>query len=551
MVADEFQEILDEYFSSTRELAESAEAILLEMAGGGSPPPERLQEIRRTFHTLKGNSAMMGFPVVADLAHAMEDVLKGVGGESAAVDEELVALLLSGVGLAAEMARAGTVPETAPPSWAHVLADLRRAASEPPVPKAAKTAPAVDEELGRRTLGARAKFVRVPGKSLDAMLDLAGDVHVLLAGVKEGVRALANGAGEASAVAEEFERLESSWRLLEREVFAARLVPIGGVLTRFRRLVRDLAAQQKKEIELVLQGEETTVDKAVVDELGEPLLHLVRNAVDHGIEAPEERAAKGKRRQARITLAARQVSDLVEISIVDDGRGIDVARIRDKAEEIGIATDDLDDTGLLSLLFLPTFSTRDEVTDLSGRGVGLDVVKASLESFGGSVAVQTILGRGTEFRLRFPLTLAVGHGLLLEVDGETFAMPMGAVVETVRLDAGGPRDAAKDGVLAWRGETLPAVDAGTLLETRRSGEPPRRRFAVVLSGSGRKKALLVDRPLGHQDLVVKSLDEALGRPLALSGATLLPGGRIVMIVDARHILESHAGELAQAGGHAS
>ncbi len=540
MNPDDFQEILDEYFSSTREILETAEGLILKIEGEERPPPESLQELRRAFHTLKGNSSMMGFPVVADLAHLQEDLLlRAVNGE-VPLRGEAASHLLAALGLISEVAASGKVPAEAPAEWRGVIQALREASAEAPAASSeAASTPASGGGARRQYLAPKSRFVRVPQASLDSLMGLCGDLHVQLDGLGNRAaawahRSEARGSDDAVADAEAVERIVASFRLLEEEVVRARLVPVGTVLSRFRMLVRDLAASQGKEISFVLSGAETTLDKDLVDELNEPLLHLVRNAVDHGVERPGERAAAGKPRAATVTLAARQVSNLVEIAVVDDGRGIDESKVLEKARRRGIPVEGLDRRSVLDLIFLPAFSTREEVTLVSGRGVGLDVVKAKVERLGGTVTLQTLPGRGTEFRLTFPLTLALGHALLLEAGGETFALPITSAAETVRLDQEAMRSIETEGAFAWREERLPVVSVARLFGLLESG---RQDLAVVVSGGGRRKALLADRVLGHERLVVKPLDEVLGRPFGISGLTLLDG-RVVMILDAREILES-------------
>jgi two-component system chemotaxis sensor kinase CheA len=499
----------------------------------------------------------MGFDVVARAAHVMEDALAASGAGEAAADEEIVALLLAVIGKLSAAFRSGEVPENAPPEWEEALADLARLAAETGSVRAAMpvadghagASAASRDAAGPRALAGRARSLRVSHASLERLLELSGELHVLLAGVAERIRrfAVRSSSEEVEAASESLELLLRTFGLLEREVFAMRLVPVGTVLSRFRRLVRDLALELGKEVDFVVEGAETTFDKSVVDELGEPLLHLVRNALDHGLEKPEEREARGKTRRGTLTLAARQASSLAEVAILDDGAGIDPDRVRGRAAELGIRTEGLDDSALLDLVFLPAFSTRKGVSALSGRGVGLDVVKASVERLGGSVRVRSVPGRGTEFRLAFPLTLALSNALLVSVDGETYALPVSFLEETVRLEENDLHRVASHGVLTFRGRLVPALDAGAFLGSARTSTG-RRRYASILSAAGRQKALLVDRPLETLRIVVKPLDESLGRPLGISGATLLGDGRVVMILDAAGLLEAHLDELSSVAG---
>lgn len=556
MTTPEFREILDDYLSSGRELLERAEETLLAVESAETAlGDEDLSSLKRLFHTLKGNSAMMGFDAVARAAHVMEDALAASGAAGAEEDEEVVSLLLAAIGKLSAAFRSGEVPETVPPDWEEALSDLGRFAagagpSRTTAPSVAEpSGTGMAEDGGERALGGRSRSLRVSHASLERLLELSGEMHILLAGVTERVRRLAarSPSEEAAAASESLEVLLRTFGLLEREVFATRLVPVGAALSRFRRLVRDLALDLGKEVDFVVQGGETTFDKSVVDELGEPLLHLVRNALDHGLERPEEREARGKRRRGTLTIAARQASSLAEVAILDDGAGIDLDRVRRRAGEMGTRTADLDDASLLDMVFLPAFSTRQGVSALSGRGVGLDVVKASVERLGGSVRVRSVPGRGTEFRLAFPLTLALTNALLVSVDGETYALPVNFLEETVRLEEGDLHRVASHGVIRVRDRVIPAVDAGAFLGSVRSAKSPRR-YAAILTGGGRQKALLVDRPLETLRIVVKPLDKSLGEPLGIAGATLLGDGRVVMILDAVGLLEAHLEELQVAAG---
>ncbi len=552
MTAPEFREILDDYLSSCRELLDKAEESLLAVESAEAAlTAEDLAGLKRVFHTLKGNSAMMGFDTVARAAHVMEDALAASGAGDAAADEEVVALLLAAIGRLSEAFRSGEVPETMPADWEEALAGLSRfvTAAAPAKAGPATAGAAGPDDLAGRVLGGRSRSLRVSHASLERLLELSGELNVLLAGVSEKVRRLAasSPSEETADASQSLEVLVRTFGLLEREVFATRLVPVGAVFSRFRRLVRDLALELGKEVEFVVEGGETTFDKSIVDELGEPLLHLVRNALDHGIESPDEREARGKPRRASLTLAARQASSLAEVAVLDDGAGIDVERVRSRASELGIRTAELDANSLQELVFLPAFSTRQGVSELSGRGVGLDVVKASVERLGGAVRVRSLPGQGTEFRLAFPLTLAVTDALLVSVDGETFALPVSFLEETVRLEEGELHRVASHGVIRFRDRLVAAVDAGAFLGTARRSAG-RRRFASVLSGGGRQKALLVDRPLETLRIVVKPLDESLGRPPGISGATLLGDGRVVMILDAVWLLDAHLEQLRAAAG---
>lgn len=322
---------------------------------------------------------------------------------------------------------------------------------------------------------------------------------------------------------------------LQSSVMRLRMQPVGKVFGRFPRVVRDVARQLGKEVLLEMTGESTELDKGMVESLADPLIHLVRNAIDHGIEQPAERARSGKPRAGKVVLAARQEGSHIFISVRDDGAGLDPAVIKQKAVERGLLDAhgalQLADEEALQMLFAPGFSTRSEVTDVSGRGVGLDVVKSAIGRVNGTVEIRSEKGGGTEFQIRLPLTLAILPALMVVVGGQVLALPLPIIEEITGFD---PRDcSALDGreMLSRRGEVLPLLDLECWVGASSSADPEREKYSVIANTGTRRVALLVDKLLGQEDVVIKSLGTRLRALPGFAGATITGDGGIALIVD--------------------
>jgi two-component system, chemotaxis family, sensor kinase CheA len=317
-------------------------------------------------------------------------------------------------------------------------------------------------------------------------------------------------------------------------VMAIRMVPIQTVFGRFPRVVRDLAATLGKDIRLELGGTETELDRTIIEQISDPLVHLVRNAADHGIEAPAARRAAGKPEAGRIALTAYQQSGSIYIEVRDDGRGLDRERILSKARAQGLVAADatLSDEDVFALIFEPGFSTAETVTELSGRGVGLDVVHRNIRRLGGAVSIQSVAGQGTRFVIRLPLTLASLDGQALRVGSETYVLPLGSIVESLR-----PRPETFRTVLGGleslvlRGEVLPLLRLHHIFGVAASVEDPLKALAVIIEHDGRRLALLVDELLAQQQVVIKSLDANYHAVEGIAGATIMGDGRVALILD--------------------
>jgi two-component system chemotaxis sensor kinase CheA len=405
-----------------------------------------------------------------------------------------------------------------------VITDALRAAAEVesvgigPLIAAAPAAPSAT----------RARHIRVDLARLDAMMKQVGELTVARNRLVELAR---DADPRLVEVAARISRLVSD---LQSEVLASRMTPVGEAFERFPRLVRDLARDLEKRIRLDLEGEEIELDRAVLDELVEPLMHLVRNAADHGLETPAVREAAGKPAEGRLLIAATRERRTVAIRVSDDGRGIDRAAVLARAKRDGLAdasADALSDERLLRVLARPGFSTARRVTGVSGRGVGVEVVLARVRALGGTVDVRSEPGQGTTWTLRVPLTLAIVRALLAEAGGERYAVPLSFVAETVEFDPQAVTAIRQREALVVRERVIPTVHLRHLVAAGADTHPPRRP-TIILEVGERRTALVVDALLGQQDLVIEPFDAPRGLPAYVGGATILADGAPALILDA-------------------
>jgi two-component system chemotaxis sensor kinase CheA len=398
-----------------------------------------------------------------------------------------------------------------------------------PRPAHAEHAGAPSETSSKRAGGMEASTIRIPAERLDEMMDRVGELVIAQARLTQ----IASAGGGAKGVAEEIERLTSA---LRDAMMGIRMVPIGSLFGRFRRLVHDLSRDLGKEIDLTTAGEETELDKTMIERLADPLVHVIRNAADHGIEDAETRIAAGKPAAGHISLVARHAGAEVLISVSEDGRGLDAKRIRAKAEESGLIAADavLSDAELYQLIFQPGFSTAKAVSALSGRGVGLDVVKRTIEGMRGSVDIATRPGRGTEITLRLPLTLAIIEGLLVRVADARYAIPLTAVEECVELSEADSTRSKGRSFLNIRGELVPFLRLRELFDE--PGEPDAHQKVVIVAAADTRVGLVVDQIIGSHQTVIKSLSKLHADVPSFSGATILGDGAVALILDVPHLI---------------
>jgi two-component system, chemotaxis family, sensor kinase CheA len=547
-----FGELIEDYIIECLPLAELVGDAFLELERRwqhGDPGEDLFPPLKGRLHTVKGNSAMMGLAPQQSVAHSLEDLCALLAAQPARRNQEMAALLISGSGLLIDLVRSAadaSDPRAVTDFQKRVKSFLAAARSATASADGRRATPdrrrTERRTAPRPTTGgpATSSVVRVDFRRLDAMLEVLGEGMIEQAAVAELYRSLARKLGVTSEVADldrTLSALQKTLKRLEGILMETRLLPVSTVFGRFPRLVREMAQAKRKRVRVVTAGGEIPLDKAVLDRISEPLVHLLTNALVHGIESPAERTRAGKAEEGTLSLRASSESGRVVIRLSDDGRGLDDSKILAKAKSLGIEVSPTDTAQLHSLIFLPGFSTAEQVSSLAGRGVGLDVVANTVHELGGTIEIESRAGQGVCFTLSLPLTLAILRSLIVEVDHERFAVPLNHVAATVRTEPETIHQVNQKGVTLWRGALIHVSDGGALLGTATTAPSPSRRFYVVISMGSRKRGILVDRLVGHQDIVVKSMDPTVGRPEVVSGTTILSDGKVACIIDAVRILD--------------
>lgn len=422
------------------------------------------------------------------------------------------------------------VADTAAPAAAAPSPFGRRATDRP----ATQTASAVRRTDDR----ARENTIRVDTARLDQVLNLSGEIGLTknrLTSLRADILAGKNDSETLHALDQAVSQLDLLVSDLQNSVMKTRMQPIGRLFQKYPRIARDLARQLGKDVELVLAGEETEVDKTMIEDLADPLIHLIRNAVDHGVEMPAERQAAGKAPKSLVRLEARQEGDHIVLIIADDGRGMSAERIRAKAVEKGLISEEeantLDERQSLNLIFLPGFSTKSQISDVSGRGVGMDVVKTNIQKLNGSIEIRSEQGKGSVFIISLPLTLAILPVLLVLLGEQPFALPLSLVREILPIDQGRIQEVGGKETLVVRGEVLPVITLARLLGWPVEKYPE---YGVFMQTAERSFILGVDSFAGRDDAVIKSLEDF--RPRGVAGVTTLSNGQIVLILDMKELL---------------
>lgn len=423
---------------------------------------------------------------------------------------------------------------------------------ETPVPAAVET-PSANGDASP----ALENILRVEAGRIDNVLNLVGELIIGKSMLQQALSELSSRYPKETLRGKFADAMAFQARVLndlQRSVMKIRMVPVEQLFRRFPRMVRDVARQCGREVELVLNGQETDMDKGILDSIAEPLTHMVRNAISHGIETPEERRAAGKPSQGRLRLNSYHQGNQVVVEISDDGRGIDVARVRRKAIELGLARSEevarLSDAEALDFIFKPGFSTADQVTAVSGRGVGMDVVQSVVHRLKAAVSVETHPGHGTTFRMKLPLTLAIIKALMFWVEGRLYAIALNAVVEIARADEAEVHQVDNYEVLQLRNQVLPVLRLGRPAGMENVSKT-RKIFVLVISVGEKKFGLIVDGLEGEEELVIKALDDQTFCTDLVSGASILGDGRVVLILNLPAVVEHFARSRPQQAGTAN
>jgi two-component system chemotaxis sensor kinase CheA len=584
------------FFDEAQEHLESIEerAMTLDAA---NRDPETLNAIFRAAHSIKGGSGTFGFTQLSEATHEMETLFDALRKGKGVADEGTVRLLLDACDIfKAHLARLKAGERGTDPAMTEVrrqLAGYRaRERAEATVIKAAPAAAGPTEEAfftddepaavaaapastgsayglfeelaaaapaaapekaeknekyglfepegsaeHNRRRGDQSS-IRVSVEKIDRIVNLVGELVIAQAMMQQAAGTIS--AGKDEHLTHSLATLDRNTRDLQQAVMSIRMMPMEFVFSRFPRLVYDVSSKLGKKVHLRTQGHDTELDKELIELLVDPLTHVVRNAIDHGIEAPEDRAKSGKPEQGTVSMRATHRGGSVIIEVSDDGRGLDRERILAKARELGMPVDDgWSDQEAWALIFEAGFSTAKEVTSLSGRGVGMDVVRRNIASLGGSVSVSSAKGEGTTITIQVPLTLAVLDGMIVGVGEEQYIVPLEFVAEAFKPAAGDIRTVVgQASLVAVRGEHLPILRLDEVVQLARAAAPDP--ICLVVEVDNRRAALVVDQLIGQQQLVVKSLDSNLHSVPGVAGATILGDGRVALILDVSAVTRASA-----------
>ncbi|MBP7056726.1 MAG: chemotaxis protein CheW [Candidatus Omnitrophica bacterium] len=563
---------IDTYKAETREHIQKLNLGLIDLEK--APQDKKLlEEMMREAHTIKGASAMMGYKRIADLAHHMESGLQSALAGDAMLEKPHFDVLFKCLdtieGLLEDKVTwedKGIERPFVDELCKETEEIFKSSPQSKPKPKEEKKPPEQKKEEPKssprpvkeaQSSPASQDSMRVDVDKLNKMVNLSGEMLISKIRLNQLVKELrgkaefCEAAGESTKIAmKELAKVNESIDFLSRqmqeEAMRIRMVPVSYLFNIFPRAMRDLADEKGKDIEFLIKGGETHLDRAILDQLKDPLMHILRNAVDHGIETPPEREKEGKPGRGTLTLSAFREGSHVMIEISDDGSGVDTEKVKAEAVKKNLVAKDkvnsLTDEQIYQLLFTPGFSTADEVTETSGRGVGLDVVRDAIAGLKGMVEVLSEKGRGTRFILRLPLTLAITESLLVSAGSETFAIPVDTVVETLRI---GPEDIktveSKDAITV-RGQILPLVRLGDIFGLPRKGITEKHNLPVVIVQSVEKKiGLLVDQLRGRQEIISKPIGDPLKEVKNISGATILGDGKVILILDIPYIIDTAEG----------
>ena len=514
-----------------------------------------LDRIFRAVHTIKGTSSFLGFHQLVELGHATEDILQTLRTSGRAITSDVMDILLKAVDKIKILIEQIQNKDVKPIDLTEILASLEkiklsgdRNALEW---KQKRTSEDKKEEQKsqrdviekRRTLPeVYSSTIRVDVERLDDLMNLVGELILernRLLQINREFRVSRDVAMYSEKVMDATEKIHSVTNELQLSILKTRMIPIDRLFRKFPRMVRDIAREKKKEVDLVISGSETELDKTVMDHLGDPLIHILRNAIDHGIEPCDVREKIGKTRRGRIQLSASQEGNHILITVQDDGNGIDIEKVKQKAvEKKLVSSEQLQTMGskdIVQFVFEPGFSTAEKVSDLSGRGVGMDVVKTNIRNLNGMIDLQSEPLKGTTIVLKIPFTLAVIQALMVQAAGDVYALPLTSVIETFRIRKDDIKTLEQGEVVCHRDSVIPLFYLKRLLNPETGNIQENKngscRYVVFIGVAEKRFGLGVDRLLGQEEVVVKSLGEYLGNVSGIVGSTIMGDGRVRLIVD--------------------
>lgn len=528
--------ILASFLAESEEGLDVMEQALVQMESNPSDP-ELLHTIFRVAHSIKGNATSLQLTELAGFAHVVEDLLDVFREQQLLPTADLISLLLKAVD---ELRAMVSAAQTGPVELTSKQHSLRKEIARE-VEKRSKRVVTANGSREESASGMKAdtlpnanhRTLRADVDKLDHMLNLTGEIVIAQGRLRQMIEKL--GGEQGRAILEMHREAERLYMDLQSEVMSIRMVPVGPLFRQFVRSVRDLARSHGKLARLEVTGGDVEVDTTVLEQLKDPLLHLLRNAVDHGLEKPEARESQGKNSCGLIKLSAAHSAGNIVVTLQDDGAGFDKTRILEKARQAGLisAKEELRDPEIYNLVFRAGFSTAESVTDLSGRGVGLDVVRRNIDTLRGTVDIASTAGKGSVITIRLPLTLAIIEGFSVRVGREVFIVPLEHVTECTELPAA-QRNTDASGVLSLRGEPLPYVRLRRAFSV--TGELPQKENIVVVKINDFHAGIAVDELLGGMQTVVKPLGKAFRAVHGIAGSTVLGDGRVGLIIDVPSLL---------------
>lgn len=536
-------ELIDDYYADTISLLDNIVDLLLKIDREIEQSPESILEIKGILgplHTIKGSSGMLGFSSLQKYVHEVEGIIKSYVEDP---DFEIAPQLLDFLFDVEKKIREAVAyikkkKEDYTPLQRETDEILRGKEDLKSFLSLKKQKSSSQQEEESVSIHRDTQLIKVDFSKLDRQINLLGELIIYRTRLDQIESLLLQKHGRDPELQELLEVSQAMGKKiteLQEAIMSLRLLPIKNVFTAIPRIVREESKKSGKKVEVVIRGEETELDKSVIDRLHEPIMHIIRNAVDHGIEPPDERIKKGKEPAGKIIVSARQESNFIIIDIEDDGRGIDVESVYQTAIEKGLIERGKrpPDREIINLIFAPGFSTRKVATTTSGRGVGLEVVAEVISSLGGSIEVNTAPDVGTTFTIKIPLTLAIITALMVQVHDELYAIPTSAVLESIKIRKSDIRIVRGKTVFLLRGSVIPLVFLSEIVDLPLSANDEI--YVVIVGKNDQKLGLGVERLVGQQEIVIKSLDETIDSPI-IAGATILGNGRVVLILDITAIL---------------
>lgn len=535
-------ELIQDFVAESTELLEKLDEDLV-LLESSPQDQEILNRIFRAVHTIKGTSAFLGYEELVRLCHATEEVLNKLRkGEQIATVPVLNALLDAIDAIRLQVKRLQS-PEIASPDVESLEKRLESLFDEEdflPADAPPKATPDIQKSpaaAGTAHSTPADQTLRIRMSNIDEMINLVGELVIER---NRLVQLYQNSGQRDESLAESIERLSQIISELQMSVLKVRMIPIEKLFRKFPRVVRNLAHQLGKKVVLHISGEDSELDKSMVDELHDPLVHILRNAVYHGIESPKEREAAGKPQEGHIFLAATHESNQLLIRIRDDGRGLQLDRIAQKALQKGLVSEqqlrEMQEEELLHIIFQPGFSTAEQADEVSGRGVGLDVVHNQIKKLNGIIEVHNFPGQGCEFILKLPLTLAIIQALLVESAGELFAVPLSSVIEILKIDVKRIHHIGRERTILHRGSVLRLLHLGEALELGGNGHRSGTSYVLVIGVAEKRYGLMVERLHGQEEVVIKPLAEGMPTVAGLAGSLITGDGKVRFIVEPSQLI---------------